>query len=61
MAHMLHLAMDGELHRAPIGDNPQRILDLGTGTGIWAIDIADRYPSAEVSSVTQTAEVNILR
>ena len=25
-----------------------RVLDLGTGTGIWAIDFADKYPSAEV-------------
>jgi methylase of polypeptide subunit release factors len=24
------------------------VLDLGTGTGIWAIDFADRYPSALV-------------
>lgn len=29
----------GELHLAPIGSNPQRILDLGTGTGIWAMDM----------------------
>lgn len=28
----------GKLFYAPIGDNPQKILDLGTGTGIWAVD-----------------------
>ena len=40
---------DGALHQAPIGKSPQRILDIGTGTGIWAIDAADRYPSALVT------------
>lgn len=38
----------GALHLSPIV-NPQQILDLGTGTGIWACDMADRYPSAIVT------------
>ena len=28
----------GRLHFANIGENPQNILDMGTGTGIWAIE-----------------------
>lgn len=31
---------EGQLHQAPL-QNPHRILDVGTGTGIWAIG---RYP-----------------
>jgi len=26
------------LFYAPIGDNPLQIMDVGTGTGAWAID-----------------------
>lgn len=35
---MFTLLMNGKLHLAPIGSSPQRILDVGCGTGIWAID-----------------------
>lgn len=45
--HIFLLLLDGELHLAPV-KCPQRILDLGTGTGIWAVDVADKYPEASV-------------
>ncbi|RYC89069.1 hypothetical protein BFJ63_vAg8025 [Fusarium oxysporum f. sp. narcissi] len=46
--HWLTLMLDDKLFLPPIGDNPQKILDIGTGTGIWAINVADEYPSANV-------------
>lgn len=45
---------DDQLHLAPIPDNPRKILDLGTGSGIWAIDMAEKYPSARVIGVDTT-------
>ena len=39
--HLYRLISGGELFFAPISDNPQRVLDLGTGTGIWAMDFAE--------------------
>jgi hypothetical protein len=32
--HMCTLLFEGRLHMAPIGYNPQKILDIGTGTGM---------------------------
>jgi methylase of polypeptide subunit release factors len=47
---MFYLLYGRKLHFAPIED-PHRILDVGTGTGIWAIDMADQYLMAEVIGV----------
>ncbi|KAN0116888.1 S-adenosyl-L-methionine-dependent methyltransferase [Hyaloscypha variabilis] len=49
--HLATLLLKGRLHVAPIGANPQRILDVGCGTGIWAIDMGDEYPSAQIVGV----------
>ncbi|KAL5336612.1 S-adenosyl-L-methionine-dependent methyltransferase [Aspergillus crustosus] len=46
--HICNLALGGALYRAPIKPEVKRILDLGTGTGAWAIDIADSFPEAIV-------------
>ncbi|KAM0436136.1 hypothetical protein ACHAPT_003028 [Fusarium lateritium] len=39
--------LDGELTLAPIQD-PTHILDVGTGTGEWAIRMAEMHPQCEV-------------
>jgi len=32
------MSLDGKLLIAPIGPSPQRVLDIATGTGLWAIE-----------------------
>ncbi|OJD33461.1 methyltransferase type 11 [Diplodia corticola] len=49
MVHQMQmLAKDGKLFLAPLSAPPKRILDVGTGTGIWAIEAGDAYPDAEI-------------
>ena len=38
MKHAMVVNICQTLHFAPIGPNPQNVLDMGTGTGIWAIE-----------------------
>ncbi|KAL0939152.1 UMTA protein [Colletotrichum truncatum] len=45
------LLLGDKLFLSPLGENPGKVLDLGTGTGIWAMDFADEFPSAEVTGV----------
>ncbi|KEZ45805.1 hypothetical protein SAPIO_CDS1620 [Scedosporium apiospermum] len=43
--------LDKRLFLAPIVEDPARILDLGCGTGIWCVDMAEEYPGAQVVGV----------
>ncbi|KAJ5783116.1 hypothetical protein N7457_004890 [Penicillium paradoxum] len=51
VALVLDSARENPLFRAPIGQDPKHILDLGTGKGDWAIDVADMFPSANIRGV----------
>ncbi|TPX08636.1 uncharacterized protein E0L32_009825 [Thyridium curvatum] len=46
--HVFTLAQDGKLCYAPLKPDIQKAVDIGTGTGIWAIDFGDEYPNCEV-------------
>ncbi|KAG9242594.1 putative Trans-aconitate 2-methyltransferase [Calycina marina] len=44
---ILRILFQGHNYFAPLA-NPQKILDIGTGTGQWAIEMGDEFPDAEV-------------
>ncbi|KAK3342115.1 S-adenosyl-L-methionine-dependent methyltransferase [Lasiosphaeria hispida] len=47
--HYLTILLDGKLFLAPLKEETlENVLDIGTGTGIWAIDFADAYPHVQV-------------
>ncbi|CAG9937432.1 unnamed protein product [Clonostachys rosea f. rosea IK726] len=45
------LTLHGSLAKCPQKDKANRVLDLGTGTGIWAIEFADEHADAELIGV----------
>jgi ubiquinone/menaquinone biosynthesis C-methylase UbiE len=46
--HIWSLAFDDKLFLAPLSDDIEKAVDIGTGTGIWAIDFADARPNCQV-------------
>jgi hypothetical protein len=46
----IQLVFDDKVTFAPV-QNPQQILDIGTGTGIWAIDAGEQFPSATITAI----------
>ncbi|KAG6101978.1 hypothetical protein E4U31_003494 [Claviceps sp. LM219 group G6] len=48
---MMMMLMRDKLFLSPIGNQPQNIFDIGTGTGTWAIKVGERYPSATVRGI----------
>ncbi|CAG7931423.1 unnamed protein product [Penicillium olsonii] len=45
--HMFKLVMDDRLFHVPL-ITPKRILDIGTGSGIWPIEMASLFPNTEI-------------
>ncbi|XWW99222.1 hypothetical protein V2A60_007231 [Cordyceps javanica] len=49
LAHaLITMLMGDQLFEAPLERTPAKILDVGTGTGIWALDVADTHPGASI-------------
>jgi ubiquinone/menaquinone biosynthesis C-methylase UbiE len=46
--HLFLLTFGGKLALAPVGNQLHRVLDVGTGTGYWAIDFAEDHPESQV-------------
>lgn len=47
LQHSIAVRLFGGLYLAPV-ERPNRVLDIGTGTGIWAIDFATEHPESDV-------------
>ncbi|KAI5455847.1 S-adenosyl-L-methionine-dependent methyltransferase [Mariannaea sp. PMI_226] len=42
------LVLNGQLGKAPV-KSPRNVLDIGTGTGIWALQFAKHNPSSQIT------------
>ncbi|KAI1813745.1 S-adenosyl-L-methionine-dependent methyltransferase [Poronia punctata] len=46
--HLFCITIGGRLNVCPLPEKPKRVLDIATGTGIWAIEFASQYPDTQV-------------
>ena len=49
--HIWRMMLVGKLLHVSLNCPSRRILDVGTGTGIWAIEIVEEYPQATVIGI----------
>ncbi|KAJ8123587.1 hypothetical protein O1611_g9552 [Lasiodiplodia mahajangana] len=50
--HQLYTALlNGKLFLSPVGDRLRNVLDVGTGTGIWAIEVGIEHPNAHIIGI----------
>ncbi|TKA68601.1 hypothetical protein B0A55_08917, partial [Friedmanniomyces simplex] len=48
--HIFRLTFGNRLYFSPVKE-PKRALDIGTGTGLWAVEFADAHPDCEVIGI----------
>ncbi|TGZ80539.1 S-adenosyl-L-methionine-dependent methyltransferase [Ascodesmis nigricans] len=49
--HLALMVLDAKLHTVKLPENLHRVLDCGTGTGIWALEFGAMHPEAVVTGV----------
>ena len=49
-----YITLGKKLSAAPLDPQIKSVLDLGCGTGIWAIDVANQFPSVKVVAMDLT-------
>lgn len=53
---LCYLSLNGNLHKTTLPDTSDKIkiIDIGTGTGVWAAAVAKRWPNANVIATDLT-------
>lgn len=55
MPHMTKLTLGNKLFLAPVEGNEPKTLDFDTGSRVWAIEMTDKYPEADIISTVLSA------